>query len=128
MMGFEMLASFVGWYLLIFGAAMLLDLADVRMSCKSVMGSKDHSLVLAIIKTLVGLYVVHMYNVWEMHWESLITLFGWSYILFGIFRLFSPVVYMKYTSIFDYKSSSGFTVYALVYALAGAYILMQLYY
>ena len=124
----EILASIIGWYLLIKGVAMFNNSSEMNASFKSIESSKGQSLLLAIFKIFLGLYVVHIHNVWEMSWEVLITILGWYSLLSGAFRCIAPSALWSRWFGKKITHEGPFAYLSVVYALAGAYILVQIYY
>ena len=127
MMDFYMLSSIIGFYMLIMGVSMVLNSSDARMAFKAMVDSKGLSGLLAVFRIAVGLYILHMHNMWDMNWEILITLFGWAALAFGSLRFLTPD---WYSSRFANKFSdpSLFMYLSWVYLLAGAFILKNVYY
>src|SRR5579885_3255115 len=89
------LAKFLGLYLLIVSADLLLRRHELEGAVKDFASSKGLLVFSGSISLLAGLAIVIGHPVYEANWRGLITLFGYLLIVKGIMRVAFPTRLQK---------------------------------
>lgn len=125
-MSMEMLEILVGVFMFIMGVSMLFSPVSMRSTLKAICDSKGLSGLQAMVKLIFGVYIINMYNVWEMQWETLITFVGWFMALTATLRLCVMDQWDKIAKrLLDEKN---FMYVSAIYLIIGGYILMKVFY
>ena len=89
------LAKFIGIYLLVVAADMLLRRHEIRGAIKDFASSKGLLVFSGSISLLMGLAIVIAHPVYEQSLQGLITLLGYLLILRGVWRMAFPTHVQK---------------------------------
>lgn len=86
----QLIARILGPFMVVAGAAMLVNPSRLRAMAKDFMDSPGLIFIAGALALLLGLLLVNFHNVWVAGWPVIITLYGWIAILGGIFRMCFP--------------------------------------
>ena len=116
------LARFIGLFLLIVSASMVLDPDSIIEMATALIDDRALLLIVGLIALGIGLAIVVGHNVWSGGpMPILITLFGWSQLLRGLALLLLPaetqVAFFQVMRLEDF-----FYVYAGIPLVIGAYL------
>ena len=116
------LARFIGLFLLIVSASMLLDPDSIIEMATALIDDRALLLIVGLIALGIGLAIVVGHNVWSGGlMPILITLFGWSQLLRGLALLLLPaetqVAFFQVMRLEDF-----FYIYAGIPLVIGAYL------
>ena len=116
------LARFIGLFLLIVSASMVLDPDSIIEMATALIDDRALLLIVGLIALGIGLAIVVGHNVWSVGlMPILITLFGWSQLLRGLALLLLPaetqVAFFQVMRLEDF-----FYVYAGIPLVIGAYL------
>lgn len=84
------LAKWLGIYLLILAAILLLRKHDIETTAKEIVASRGLLLLSGSLSLLGGLAIVISHHVYELNWRGLVTLLGYLLIVRGILRIAFP--------------------------------------
>lgn len=93
-----MLAKIFGPFLAIWGLWMLLYGDNVSKIMTSLKNSPACLYCSAMINMFLGIYVIVMYNMWDMNMFFFVTLLGWVLFLRGLLGLFMPQMMVRWMS------------------------------
>lgn len=96
------LAAFWGWFIIIFCVIFVFNPKRTSQLIKNLVHEK-HLVLPAILTIVLGLVSVLLHNVWELNWQLIITVFGWSTLLKGIHLLAFPKNTLKLIDTLNYK-------------------------
>lgn len=116
------LARFIGLFLLIVSASMVLDPDSIIEMATALIDDRALLLIVGLIALGIGLAIVVGHNVWSGGpMPILITLFGWSQLLRGLALLLLPaetqVAFFQVMRLEDF-----FYIYAGIPLVIGAYL------
>jgi len=116
------LARFIGLFLLIVSASMLLDPDSIIEMATALIDDRALLLIVGLIALGIGLAIVVGHNVWSGGlMPILITLFGWSQFLRGLALLLLPaetqIAFFQVMRLEDF-----FYIYAGIPLVIGAYL------
>jgi hypothetical protein len=116
------LARFIGLFLLIVSASMVLDPVSIIEMATALIDDRALLLIVGLIALGIGLAIVVGHNVWSGGlMPILITLFGWSQLLRGLALLLLPaetqVAFFQVMRLEDF-----FYIYAGIPLVIGAYL------
>ena len=89
------IAKFMGPYLLVAGAGMVLNASGTRDVMKAFLGNDAIIYLAGVLALVLGLTIVNVHNRWVLDWPLFITVFGWLSILSGITRMTFPKLVAK---------------------------------
>lgn len=120
-----MLAKIFGPFLAIWGLWMLLYGDNVVKIMTSMKNSPACQYSCAMIKMFLGIYVIVMYNMWDMNIFFFVTLLGWVLFLRGLLGLFVPQLMIKWMAHTGWMRSMGIIpfVWGLILIWAGYYMM-----
>lgn len=110
------LAKFLGLYLLIVAAIMLLRKEQFEKTFSEIISSNSALAILGILNLFGGLALVVGHSVWEMSWRVIITIIGYLSIFQGIVRLAFPEEVQKRSRMIGDR---GYWAIAIVIAVIG---------
>ena len=86
----QLIARIMGPFMVVSGAAMLVNPTALRAMAKDFMDSSALIFVAGMLALLLGLLLVNIHNVWVANWPVIITVYGWIAVAAGIFRMCFP--------------------------------------
>ena len=100
-----LLAKILGPYCIIVAVGVLLNLKFYQKMIEDFF--KNSALIYfgGILALLFGLLVVVFHNEWVANWTVIITIFGWSGIIKGIWLIVFPNTMLKFTEVFQKKEA-----------------------
>jgi hypothetical protein len=110
------LASFWGWLIIIFCVLFLITPKRIPVWLSSLQHEK-HLVLPAILTISLGLASVLLHNVWELNWQLIITIFGWSALLKGIYLFIFPKSILKFVDRVNHKWLPVFYIIMLGFGL-----------
>jgi len=116
----------IGWYMVIFGALILIRHSYVKSVMADILVQRGLFFILAIITLILGLLLVASHNIWIMGWTVIITVFGWMVLIGGLFRLFFPEEAKKLGQSF-LNHPVGMKIAGVVFLIFGVVLLLHVY-
>ena len=86
----QLIARILGPFMVVAGAAMLVNPTRLRAMAKDFMDSPGLIFIAGTLALLLGLLLVNVHNVWVANWPVIITLYGWISVVAGILRMCFP--------------------------------------
>lgn len=83
------LARLLGPMLLVIGLSVLINRENFRAMAKEMVASREQMFIVGLLTLLGGLAIVNTHNVWN-GWPTIITVFGWIFVIGGATRLLFP--------------------------------------
>jgi len=80
---------FLAWFVV--GAGVLINGENFRAMAKELIASREQMFIIGLPTLLGGLAIVTTHNVWQ-GWPTIITVFGWIFVVGGALRLLFPDV------------------------------------
>jgi hypothetical protein len=84
------IARILGPLLGMIGIGLLLESETFRAMAAEFLHSSALIYLTGIITLAVGLAILNVHHLWERDWRVVITIFGWLFLIGGIFRLLAP--------------------------------------
>jgi len=91
------IASVFGPYLTISGLWMLLYSDNLIKIMTAIKNSPGVFYLMGALNFLIGLAIIHSYNMWIWNMSFFVTLLGWVFMVRGLLSLFMPQLVMKVT-------------------------------
>jgi len=85
------LARLIGPMLLVIGLGVLINRENFRATAKELIASREQMFIIGLLTLLGGLAIVTTHNVWQ-GWPTIITVFGWIFVVGGALRVLFPDV------------------------------------
>ena len=85
------LARLIGPMLLVVGLGVLINRENFRAMAKELIASREQMFIIGLLTLLGGLAIVNTHNVWN-GWPTIITVFGWIFVIGGAMRVLFPDV------------------------------------
>ena len=85
------LARLIGPMLLVIGLGLLINRENFRAMAKELIASREQMFIIGLLTLLGGLAIVNTHNVWN-GWPTIITVFGWIFVIGGALRVLFPDV------------------------------------
>jgi len=85
------LARLIGPMLLVVGASVLINRENFLAMAKEFVASREQMFIVGLLTLLGGLAIVNTHNVWS-GWPTIITVFGWIFVVGGALRILAPDV------------------------------------
>jgi cytochrome bd-type quinol oxidase subunit 2 len=85
------LARLIGPMLLVIGLGVLINRENFRATAKELIASREQMFIIGLLTLLGGLAIVNTHNVWN-GWPTIITVFGWIFVIGGAMRVLFPEV------------------------------------
>lgn len=85
-----LIAKLIGPFMLVTGAAILIDRENLKAAAREFMASPALLFLAGLLALLPGLVVVIFHNLWVADWPVIITFYGWVMVLAGITRVLLP--------------------------------------
>jgi uncharacterized protein YjeT (DUF2065 family) len=83
------LARLIGPMLLVIGASVLINRENFLAMAKEFVASREQMFIVGLLTLLGGLAIVNTHNVWS-GWPTIITVFGWIFVVGGALRILAP--------------------------------------
>ncbi len=110
------IATIFGPFLTILGIWMLTHRDSLMKTYTSIKSTPSVMFLRSIINMLLGLIIIHQYNMWFRDATLLVTLLGWALLLRGVVTLFAPEYAIK-AGLSDQKILQARGIIPLVWGL-----------
>lgn len=85
-----LLAKFIGPYIIVIAAGLLFNTKAYRTIMEDFFKNSGLAYIAGLITFVAGLAIILFHNVWATDWRVIITLFGWSAFVKGIWLIVFP--------------------------------------
>lgn len=97
------LAKILGLYLVIVGAALLINQKYYKTALTNTVKNEGSLLIIGVFTLIFGLLLVVFHNIWVFNWPVIITLIAWATLIKGAVRLLYPKIAGKSVKILNNK-------------------------
>jgi len=93
-------ARFIGPYIMVIGIGLLFNLKVFLRIMEDFFKNSALVYITGLITFVAGLAIISFHNVWGMDWPVIITLFGWSALIKGVWLVVFPASSAKVSEVF----------------------------
>lgn len=122
-----LLATVVGWYLVIVSSVLLFRRKLVTTAMSDIITQPGQLLIVAFLTLIIGLLMVVSHNIWVMQWPVVLTLIAWMTLISGIIRLVCPETAHKLWHNMIAKPEM-LTISGIIMLLIGLFLLFKVYF
>jgi len=112
-------AQFLGYFLVLFGGAMLLKRNTVEVGLRSALKNKGTLYFMGAVEIAVGLLLILAHPSWDSLTDKAVSLLSWFLLLEGIFYLVANQKQVKSIIKFIHRESVYYTI-SLAFVVVGA--------
>ncbi len=112
-------AQFMGYFLVLFGGAMLLKRNTVEVGLRSALKNKGTLYFMGAVEIAVGLLLILAHPSWDSLTDKAVSLLSWFLLLEGIFYLVANQKQVKSIIKFIHRESVYYTI-SLAFVVVGA--------
>ncbi|MDD5409479.1 MAG: hypothetical protein PHC71_05255 [Candidatus Omnitrophica bacterium] len=121
-----LLARFIGPYIIVIGAGLLFNVKVYQRIMEDFFKNAALVYVTGLITFVAGLTIVLFHNLWVRDWRIIITFFGWSALIKGVWLIVFPGTMVKMTEAFA-KNIKALVIPWVIMLAIGIFLLIKAY-
>jgi len=120
------LGKIISVFLIVFSLGILLNRHIYKKVFHEMIETPAILTISGIVTIILGLLIVLSHNIWNVAWESIISIIGWVLLIQGIFRLVFPKTVKIYAK--KLLHNNGYIWWAIFLLLVGLYLAYMSYF
>jgi len=120
------LGKIISVFLIVFSLGILLNRHIYKKVFHEMIETPAILTISGIVTIILGLLIVLSHNIWNVAWESIISIIGWVLLIQGIFRLVFPKTVKVYAK--KLLHNNGYIWWAIFLLLVGLYLAYMSYF